>query len=393
MLFTLEALRARHGDSLLLHYGRKDDPRLILIDGGPARVYGDALRPRLQQLRAAHDQLGKLGENSELALPLAMVSHIDDDHIHGLLDLTDELLDDRDRTRPPWVRPHSFWHNSFDSLTGDAGEALSLADDAQVQSLSTDDAAPPGLRQSAAVVASVKQGARLRDDAQKLGWRNRQFRDEIVKAPASGGERVDAGAGLELVVLAPRKDQLDGMRAEWREQMERLRNKRARPAQVAEYLDESPYNLSSIVCLARNAGKTMLLTGDARGDHILDALDAAGVTRNGSIHVDVLKLPHHGSIRNVDRDFFERITADHYVASGDGRHDNPESATLELVTASRDDDDFAIHLTYADGVGTLGRRVTDFKRAQRASGRRFELRCRDDAALSLHIDLFDPIEH
>ena len=36
------------------------------------------------------------------------------------------------------------------------------------------------------------------------------------------------------------------------------------------------------------------------------------------MHVDVLKMPHHGSDRNMDRAFLERITADHYVFSGNG---------------------------------------------------------------------------
>lgn len=36
MLFSLDVLRARKGDCLMLHYGPEDDPRLILIDGGPS---------------------------------------------------------------------------------------------------------------------------------------------------------------------------------------------------------------------------------------------------------------------------------------------------------------------------------------------------------------------
>ncbi len=50
MLFSLEVLRAKHGDSLLLRYGNPDKPKLILIDGGPTGVYKDALKPRLEQL-------------------------------------------------------------------------------------------------------------------------------------------------------------------------------------------------------------------------------------------------------------------------------------------------------------------------------------------------------
>ena len=53
MVFSLDVLRAHKGDCLILHCGTKSDPRLILIDGGPADVYQPHLRPRLEQIRDA----------------------------------------------------------------------------------------------------------------------------------------------------------------------------------------------------------------------------------------------------------------------------------------------------------------------------------------------------
>lgn len=47
----LEALPARHGDCMLLHFGSKKDPKLALIDGGPAGVYHEVLLPRLDEIR------------------------------------------------------------------------------------------------------------------------------------------------------------------------------------------------------------------------------------------------------------------------------------------------------------------------------------------------------
>ena len=38
-LFTLEAVFAKHGDALLLHYGKWNDPKWILIDGGDLIVH------------------------------------------------------------------------------------------------------------------------------------------------------------------------------------------------------------------------------------------------------------------------------------------------------------------------------------------------------------------
>lgn len=45
-MLVLEALRARYGDALLLHFGTPAEPRLALIDGGPPGVWSDAVKPR-----------------------------------------------------------------------------------------------------------------------------------------------------------------------------------------------------------------------------------------------------------------------------------------------------------------------------------------------------------
>jgi hypothetical protein len=67
---------------------------------------------------------------------------------------------------------------------------------------------------------------------------------------------------------------------------------------------------------------------------------------SGTLHVNILKVPHHGSSNNVDDDFFERISADHYVFSGDGEHGNPERETLEMLFRARGRAPFELHLTY-----------------------------------------------
>jgi hypothetical protein len=93
----------------------------------------------------------------------------------------------------------------------------------------------------------------------------------------------------------------------------------------------------------------MLLTGDARGDKIIEGLQLTGLLGAGgdsTMHVDLLKVPHHGSSNNLERDFFERITADHYVFSGNGEHGNPERDALEMLFDARGGGKFTVHLTY-----------------------------------------------
>ena len=142
----------------------------------------------------------------------------------------------------------------------------------------------------------------------------------------------------ELVALQQQHD-------DW---LKELKAKGMTPEQaLAAYVDKSVPNLSSIVVLAKAGDKSILLTGDARGDKILEGLELAGVMKRGqTVKVDVLKVPHHGSSNNLETSFFQRIKADHYVFSGDGEHGNPERESMQMLFDARGPEPFAIHLTY-----------------------------------------------
>lgn len=342
-MFTLEALQALHGDCLLLHWGSQDDPRLMLIDGGPNTVYRDTLRPRLIELARQR--------GGALTIDLLMLSHIDDDHINGLLDFAHELEDSNHRlfddTGPPLtVRVRRLWHNSLEgllddplaerataSVTASTQAALELPDDA------AEDAAEQ--RFHAMVLASVPQGQQLHGFATRLGWRlNTPFKNPPLVMRA-GTAKTATIEKLALEVIAPAAQEVEKLRLVWKQ-------KRKEDGALAAYRDRSPYNLSSIVALAEFDGKRMLLTGDARGDHVLAGLEAAGLLDDeGRIHVDLLKLPHHGSKNNVDAAFFTRVTADHYVISGDRvRFPNPSQDAMRWLRDARGDEDYRVYCTY-----------------------------------------------
>jgi len=69
-------------------------------------------------------------------------------------------------------------------------------------------------------------------------------------------------------------------------------------------------------------------------DFILKGLEKTGFL-SGSLHLDVLKVQHHGSEHNYKREFAKRITADHYVICGNGLHDNPDPRVLDVLVQSR----------------------------------------------------------
>jgi beta-lactamase superfamily II metal-dependent hydrolase len=382
-VFTLEALDAAHGDALLLHYGPLSDPRLIVIDGGPAGVFRRSLSPRLEEIHAARG-------GGVLEIRLLMVSHIDDDHIVGVLDLARTLRDLQSARAPLPFDILTLWHNSFDDIAGRAGE--------QASSVLRGAAARGGARSAGdAIIASVPQGRQLRLDADRLGLNMNSGFDDLIRFDAADAAPLNMGAGLRFTVLGPRRAELDALEKKWdREVKALLARKRRRKrgggselapadfqALAAAFVDDSIHNLSSLVVLAERDGHRILLTGDARGDFIIASLREAGLLQNGRLRVDVFKMPHHGSIHNADKPMFKAIVADHYVFSANGRDDNPDTETLALLFAARPRG--AYHLWLTNNVTKAVRYI----KRKKPSGVR--LHVRDDDALGVRIELGQPI--
>lgn len=357
-MFKLEAIFAEHGDSLLLHFGPEDPhPNWILIDGGARTVWANFLRKRLEQVREDYQLDGPV------PLDMVMVSHVDSDHIAGILDLFKHLQNDREPEKVCDVG--QLWHNSFDDTLGNDDEEL-------VSKLIT---RPPDSAESdpdsSAVIASVNQGRNLRNDAKALGMATNQPFSGLVIAQGGAPEKIDQGHGMTFEVIAPGVRRVKAYQEEW---AEFLVDRGIAEVEAAAFNDRSAFNLASIVVLARKGGRSMLLTGDARGDYIVNGLVDAGLLgeearyperedfdsgrdwRRASdeadekdvepFHVDLFKGAHHGSANNVTVGFFKRVTADQYLFSGNGNHHNPDPETLRMLAEARGDAPYTVHFTF-----------------------------------------------
>jgi glyoxylase-like metal-dependent hydrolase (beta-lactamase superfamily II) len=365
MIFSLDVRRARKGDCLVLHYGSKTNPGLGLIDGGPSQVYGPHLKPRLEEIR----KLRKLGPDDALPVDFMMVSHIDDDHINGILELTKELLEAKAAKKPLPLKIKSVWHNTFDDIIGNSPKELTAAVTAQFGAASlSGEPDTDGLDPDVAkVLASVGQGFRLRDDIRGLKLRiNPEFAGQLVIAKKKG-KTIDMGKGLKFTVIGPMHDEIAALQKDHDTFLKKKEKAGGTASLLAAFTDSSVANLSSLVVLAEVGKKRILLTGDARGDKVLEGLELVGLLKKdgkSTMHVDVFKGPHHGSDRNADPILFRRVTADHYVFSGNGEHGNPERETLQMLLDERgDEDDFTIHLTYPIHEIDVGRKA-DWEKEQ-----------------------------
>ncbi len=268
---------------------------------------------------------------------------------------------------PGFVRPpviEAFWYNGFKDITDDttAVEEVLLFN-ARALGFANADLARAADMQFLAT--GVKQGLQLQNriSPNQLG---------ISLNPPSEGKPLlvkDAAArhpfgAMELTLLGPFKEDLERLRVEWIDYVKNNNSvildvqKKAEDDQellglsdaetarrlLADYAQNqtrgavTPPNLASIVFLAQEGDQKILMTGDGRDDEIIKGLAFTNhLDAQGRLHVDILKIPHHGSINNVNRAFCKAITADHYVICGGsgGSHKNPDTEVVQFIIDSR----------------------------------------------------------
>jgi hypothetical protein len=348
-MLKLRVVQAAFGDCLILEMGTPAAPRYILIDGGPPKVYERHLRGELQKIAASG---GKLD--------LMILSHVDNDHIIGLLDFTSELREQKAAGKPRLIGVDGLWHNSF-SDTISKGADIETRMSAMMAAAG---AAAGTMTLSSMAVLGIGEGRKLRTDARLLGIPvNQGFsRGSIIVDDAPPPVVVD---DVTMRIVGPTQANLDELKEAWKKWLDKHADGiAAGDPQVAAMADDSVPNLSSIMLLLECQGKTLLLTGDGRGDHLLQGLKQARLLdTKGKLHVNVLKLPHHGSDRNVDRRFFETITADQYIMSADGRHGNPDLATCIWIVEAAKKQKRKIEIIATNDTDSTRKLVANYKPA------------------------------
>ncbi|HYO78673.1 MAG TPA: hypothetical protein VE010_19595, partial [Thermoanaerobaculia bacterium] len=110
----------------------------------------------------------------------------------------------------------------------------------------------------------------------------------------------------------------------------------AQAAKLGDRNEVTTPNLASLMMLVEENGREILLTGDGHSADILRGLEQVGrIEPGGSLHVNVLKVQHHGSEHNIDEEFCRRVSADHYIFCGNGAHTNPELPVIQAIFDSR----------------------------------------------------------
>jgi beta-lactamase superfamily II metal-dependent hydrolase len=362
----LTIYQSSSGDCLLLE---SQAGKRILCDGGMAPAMREFVAPALGRLRAAEPKR---------PIDVLYVSHVDMDHIGGVLTLLQNAVEWRvfdahggaagfgrpDVPRPPEIL--NIWHNAFgDQVTDNVGpieDALAMSSQS-LYAMRTDWGVHMGdeLSQIALGVKEAVQVSKLAAPG-VLGIPTNQIPGaagpaKLLMARKGQGSFRLPGDSMDITIVGPTTSELTKLREGWnhwltdhqhdlkkidaqiKAHMRDLASGAASPALTwqgqPDYKGVTVPNIASLVLFVEEAGKTLLLTGDAQHDLLLEHLKAAGLLQAGHRHLTCLKVQHHGATDNYSAEFAQTISADHYVFCGNGEHGNPEPKVLQWIFDSR----------------------------------------------------------
>ncbi|HKQ21986.1 MAG TPA: MBL fold metallo-hydrolase [Nitrososphaeraceae archaeon] len=314
-MIRLHVVQAEYGDCFILESKSGKHSVNILVDGGPYQTFEKHLKPALQKLLLSRK------------LDLMVLSHIDNDHIIGLLDLLEEIKSQREGGTKELVKVEKMWHNSFVDLLQFHEEPMKLL--GNYPSLRND--VKSNELTSSLIMKGFQQGTDLTNLARLLKIPiNPDFDKLIVINDKIKSVNLH---DIALHLLGPTEKNVANLQKEWKKWS---KEKTAESIDaLVQILDKSIPNLASIAFLVEMNDRKILFTGDGLGQDILNVLAKNKMfTKHGKFYVDILKVPHHGSDRNTSSEFFNSIIAKHYIISANGRDDNPSLSTLRWIIES-----------------------------------------------------------
>ncbi len=316
--FNIEMLPARHGDCLWIEYGDDTRTNRILIDGGPVSTF-ETLAKRIDQV-----------PSGERGMELVMLTHVDADHVEGLVRLFAEkpLLF---AVRKVWFNGWRQMKKSHNLLGPTQGEFLSALLVDRLNASAWDMDAPPWFVPAAGKLPCVTleggmQLTLLSPNASKLKAMAGEWEKKVKQDRIQPGD-LDAAWAL----LATRKKFLpkNGLLGT----APNLDNILKRQFKI----DQAKANGSSIAVLAEYGAephvKRALLLADAHPDVVTASLKRLCTERGiQRLKVDAVKVAHHGSKANTSEALLKLVDSPAYLISTNGdQFDHPDKECLARI--------------------------------------------------------------
>lgn len=309
MDFHFTVLQAAHGDSILIQGELDGHLRNILIDGGPAETYQYGVFSG-----ALQEVLLEIQDNNQ-RIDLLILTHVDDDHIDGLLSGFDnnELL--AQLTDKVWFNSGKLIFEHF-NRTPDASNLVYLEGNNTI----IGEERP----------SSISQGV----DFESLISGKGIWHQELIIA----GQTITE-FGIKFTILSPTENKLEKLLTVWKRKVPESLNssdkgdyhKKFNTLLVDDKFkeDTSPSNGSSIAFIFEYNGKRLLMLGDAHNSVIVESLKNLGYSAENPIKINYVKLAHHGSKKNTSEALLNMIDCNNFIFSSNTEiHRLPNKTTI-----------------------------------------------------------------
>jgi len=286
-------LAAGKGDSILIFI----DEKTLLIDGGD----------NFEIISLPMNKIKKSGRNIDLMI----LTHQDDDHIRGLLQML--------RIKPYRSIVRNIWFNSFEYDNIFAFDSL--------------------------VNTSTRKAIKFYEFVYKMKLENSDFKYESYISTKNNLPNTYL-PHTKINVLSPTPEKLKVLEKKYLAEKEKVTLQKQtskgsiKNAEVIEELypkkinkDSSVTNGSSIAFILTYKNKyNFLLLGDAHIDVIVSSLINMRFSKKHKFKFDFVKLSHHGSIKNINQDFLNIIETKIFVILTNGaQHNHPDPETLSFI--------------------------------------------------------------
>lgn len=312
-------LKAFNGDAIHISYTYNERNINIVIDSGSKKAYEERTKnkkPPRKEIVIDGDfkkLIKKLKDNNEI-INLLIITHVDDDHIGGVLE---------------WMKSKEFDSSMIEKVWFNSGQ---LINEYFNKNLENDNKQYFTIDDFNSVKTSIPDGVSFEDKITIYGIWDRK----IIKA----GDIYEE-FGAKFLILSPTERNLARLLTKWKkEKPSSIKTSESENLEYQETLkellkkdknsyDSSKHNGSSIAFILEREDKSFLFLGDCLHRTILKSLKKLKID---SIKVDIVKVSHHGSRHNTSNRLLKKIDCNKYIISTDGsRHNHPNKVTFARI--------------------------------------------------------------
>ena len=326
-------LPALNGDCILVEF---QTSHYILIDGGYVDTYENYLLPTLKEIESRG---GKLD--------VVVVTHIDGDHISGIIRLLEDMP----------IGIGEIWYNGYrhiQSVAVTTEDKETFVHRSICKESQSEECKPISAKQGCTLSALIARNG--------IPW-NIPWKGNTIMAPMS----FTLGDAI-IHVLSPNNEDIGALESFWKKRL--IKDGLLKKAHSEEFWDDayefslskdmpgfhlhekkvsksydllklckeayepdgSASNGSSISFVLETKGKRLLFLGDSHSETVVVSLRALYGEEKVPYIFDAVKLSHHGSYNNNSPELIKLIVSDKWLVSTNGdKYNHPDMPTLAHI--------------------------------------------------------------